>query len=209
MNANTKNELTRIGCRTFQAGLNIGARALYWRKPITVTGEGCSAKIPEIMKREGVKRVMVVTGRHVGKSIAPRIIAALREAGVDCVHFSEVEANPTTTIVDKITWQYRLNACDGILAIGPTGSTCSPSCTNSIIDDFFSQSSASIASDTYTLCFASDGYLSLGDADASLYDGPIAWIPCSSPNTYQFTITGIEVDGESIGPVGAELFSDS
>ena len=110
MNTNTKNELTKIGCRTFQAGLNIGARALYWRKPITVTGEGCSAKIPEIMKREGVKRVMVVTGRHVGKSIAPRIIAALREAGVDCVHFSEVEANPTTTIVDKITWQYRLNA---------------------------------------------------------------------------------------------------
>ena len=104
MNTNTKNELTKIGCRTFQTGLNIGARALYWRKPITVTGEGCSAKIPEIMKREGVKRVMVVTGRHVGKSIAPGIIAALREAGVDCVHFSEVEANPTTTIVDKITW---------------------------------------------------------------------------------------------------------
>ena len=37
MNATTKNELTKIGCRAFQAGLNIGARALYWRKPITVT----------------------------------------------------------------------------------------------------------------------------------------------------------------------------
>ncbi len=104
--------------RAFQAGLNIGARALYWRKPITVTGEGCSDRIPEIMKKEGVKRVIVVTGRHVGKSIAPGIIAALRDAGIECVHFSEVEANPTTVIVDKIVWEYRRNACDGFLAIG-------------------------------------------------------------------------------------------
>ena len=117
-NTSAKNELTKIGCRAFQAGLNIGARALYWRKPVTVTGEGCAAKIPEIMKREGVKRVMVVTGRHVGKSIAPGMIAALRAAGVDCVHFSRVEANPTTAIVDEIAWQYRLNACDGFLAVG-------------------------------------------------------------------------------------------
>lgn len=130
-------------------------------------------------------------------------------------HFGNVQShfpppftlrNATLQIGSPSKW---FDTVDGILAIGPTGSTCSPSCTNSIIDDLFSQSSASIASDTYTLCFASDGYLSLGDADASLYDGPIAWIPCSSPNTYQFTITGIEVDGESIGPVGAELFSDS
>ena len=37
---------------------------------------------------------------------------------MDCVHFSEVEANPSTTTVDKIVWMYRLNNCDGFLAIG-------------------------------------------------------------------------------------------
>ena len=111
-------KLKKAYYRTFQAGLNIGARALSWRRPIAVTGEGSSAKIPEIMQKEGVKRVMVVTGRHVGKSIAPGIIAALRAGGVDCVHFSEVEANPTTAVVDRIVWMYRLNNCDGFLAIG-------------------------------------------------------------------------------------------
>lgn len=118
MNIAVSDSVKKAYYRTFQAGLNIGARALYWRKPITVTGEGCSDKIPEIMKKEGVKRVMVVTGRHVGKSIAPGIIAALRAEGVECVHFSEVEANPTTVIVEKIVWEYRRNACDGFLAIG-------------------------------------------------------------------------------------------
>ncbi len=110
--------LKKAWYRTFQEGLNIGARALYWRKPETVTGEGCAAQIPAIMKKEGVRRVMVVTGRHVGKSIAPGIIENLNNAGVDCVHFSEVEANPSTTTVDKIVWMYRLNNCDGFLAIG-------------------------------------------------------------------------------------------
>lgn len=118
MNIAVSDSVKKAYYRTFQAGLNIGARALYWRKPITVTGEGCSDKIPEIMKKEGVKRVMVVTGRHVGKSIAPGIITALRAEGVECVHFSEVEANPTTVIVEKIVWEYRRNACDGFLAIG-------------------------------------------------------------------------------------------
>lgn len=110
--------LKKAWYRTFQEGLNIGARALYWRKPETVTGECCAAQIPAIMKKEGVRRVMVVTGRHVGKSIAPGIIENLKNAGVDCVHFSEVEANPSTTTVDKIVWMYRLNNCDGFLAIG-------------------------------------------------------------------------------------------
>lgn len=110
--------LKKAWYRTFQEGLNIGARALYWRKPETVTGEACAAQIPAIMKKEGVRRVMVVTGRHVGKSIAPGIIENLKNAGVDCVHFSEVEANPSTTTVDKIVWMYRLNNCDGFLAIG-------------------------------------------------------------------------------------------
>ena len=45
--------LKKAWYRTFQEGLNIGARALYWRKPETVTGEGCAAQIPAIMKKEG------------------------------------------------------------------------------------------------------------------------------------------------------------
>ena len=28
--------------RSFQMGMNIGSRALYWRKPILVSGEGSS-----------------------------------------------------------------------------------------------------------------------------------------------------------------------
>ena len=68
--------------RTFQAVFNVAARCLYWRKPITVTGEGALAKAPELFKKHNVKKVMIVTGRTVGKTIAPIAKEALDKAGI-------------------------------------------------------------------------------------------------------------------------------
>ena len=104
--------------RSFQMGMNIGSRALYWRKPILVSGEGSSKNIAPLLKEHDVSRVMVVTGRHVGKSLAPAILESLKAAGIEYYHFSEVEANPSTTTVFKIREAYRDNYCNGFLAIG-------------------------------------------------------------------------------------------
>ena len=104
--------------RVFQQIFNIGARCLYWRKPITINGEGSVSKIPELFNKHGVKKVMVVTGRTVGRTIAPPIIENLKAAGIEAVHFSEVEANPTVKVVNEIQKLYLENNCDGFLAIG-------------------------------------------------------------------------------------------
>lgn len=104
--------------RAFQMGMNIGARALYWRKPIPITGVGSAGEIPRLLEESGVHRVMVVTGRHVGKSLAPGIIENIKSRGIECVHFSQVEANPSTTTVFAIRDMYRAEGCDGFLAIG-------------------------------------------------------------------------------------------
>ncbi len=95
--------------RSFQMGMNIGSRALYWRKPILVSGEGSSKNIAPLLKEHDVSRVMVVTGRHVGKSLAPAILESLKAAGIEYYHFSEVEANPSTTTVFRIRDAYRDN----------------------------------------------------------------------------------------------------
>ena len=105
-------------CRVFQAGLNLASRLLYWREPNTVSGPGSIEQIPGILKSMGVTKVMIVTGRHVGKSIAPGVIESICNAGLDCCHFSEVEANPSTTTVFKIRDMYKENGCNGFLAIG-------------------------------------------------------------------------------------------
>ena len=88
--------------RSFQMGLNIGSRFLYWRKPRLLTGCGSRHGIPALIEKEGVKKLMVVTGRHVGKTIAPEIMEELKAAGIDCVHYGKVEANPSTATVYEI-----------------------------------------------------------------------------------------------------------
>ncbi|MBQ6372360.1 MAG: iron-containing alcohol dehydrogenase [Oscillospiraceae bacterium] len=104
--------------RSFQAVFNIGARCLCWRRPVEVSGTGSTGRIPELLRQEKVNRAMIVTGPSVGKKLAPRITAALEEAGIGYVMFAEVEANPSVDTVEKIRDLYVDNGCDGFIAIG-------------------------------------------------------------------------------------------
>ena len=98
--------------------LSIGSKFLNFNEAASVRGCGCRQEIPAILKKLGVKKVMVVTGRHVGKSIAPEIIENIRLSGIEAVHYSEVTANPTTTTVYEIRDLYLREGCNGFLAIG-------------------------------------------------------------------------------------------
>ena len=104
--------------RSFQAVFNIGARLLYWRKPIPVSGPGSIQKIPELLKKEGVRKAMLVTGPTVGRKLAPGILAALDEAGIAYTMFAEVEANPSVDTVNRIQKLYLESGCEGFIAVG-------------------------------------------------------------------------------------------
>ena len=104
--------------RSFQAVFNVGARCLYWRRPIPVSGVGSIRKIPELLKKEKVGKVMVVTGPTVGKKLAPKILTELDGAGLRYELFAEVEANPRVSTVEKVRSMYLENGCDGFIAIG-------------------------------------------------------------------------------------------
>lgn len=104
--------------RVETAALTLGCKFFTFREAVPVTGRGCRREIPGVLKKLGVKKVLVVTGRHVGKSIAPEIIENIRLSGLEAVHYSEVTANPTTTTVFEIKDMYMKEGCDGFLAIG-------------------------------------------------------------------------------------------
>ncbi len=104
--------------RVETAALTLGCKFFTFREAVPVTGRGCRREIPGVLEKLGVKKVLVVTGRHVGKSIAPEIIENIRLSGLEAVHYSEVTANPTTTTVYEIKDMYMKEGCDGFLAIG-------------------------------------------------------------------------------------------
>lgn len=112
------NDCKAIYYRAFQSVFEVGALLLPWRKPIAVKGNGAVSEIPAIFKKRGNKKVMVVTGRTVGRTIAPPIIENLKANGIDAVHYSQVAANPTVKVVNEIQAMYLENGCDAFLAIG-------------------------------------------------------------------------------------------
>ena len=104
--------------RSFQAVFNVGSRCKNWPTPTLFTGPRSIEKIPELLNKENVRNVMVVTGPSVGKKLAPRILSLLDHAGIRYVLFAEVESNPTVKIVNRIQKLYLENGCDGFLAVG-------------------------------------------------------------------------------------------
>ena len=104
--------------RGFQAVFNVGARCLYWRRPIPFSGVGSVQKIPELLKKEKVQKVMVVTGPTVGKKLAPKILQELDRVGIAYTLFAEVEANPSVNTVNRIQKLYLDTGCQGFIAIG-------------------------------------------------------------------------------------------
>ena len=74
--------------RSFQAVFNVGARCLYWRRPVPVSGIGSIQKIPSLLRKEKVRKVMVVTGPTIGKKLAPKILSELDAAGISYVLFA-------------------------------------------------------------------------------------------------------------------------
>ncbi len=104
--------------RSYQAVFNVGARCLPWRRPIPVSGIDSAAKIPELLKKEKVKKVLLVTGPTVGRRLGPRITAELDRAGIAYTVFDRVEANPSVNTVEEIRKQYLENGCQGFIALG-------------------------------------------------------------------------------------------
>lgn len=104
--------------RAFQGVFNIAARCLYWRKPKLITGAGSIKVIPSLLAESGVRKVMLVTGPHIGKSLGPRITAILDEAGIRYEIFDQVEANPSVATVNKIQRKYLDGGCEGFIALG-------------------------------------------------------------------------------------------
>jgi alcohol dehydrogenase class IV len=105
--------------RVFQAVFDVGARLLPWRKAVPVQGAGSIGKIPELLRKEGVRRPLVVTDPGLVKAgIASRITAVLDKAGIPYALFSGVEANPSVNVVNAIYEFYGSGGCDGIIALG-------------------------------------------------------------------------------------------
>ena len=71
---------------------------------------GSMQSIPELLKKETINNVLVVTGPTVGKRLAPKILTELDVVGIANTLFTEVEANHSFNTGNRIQKLYRENA---------------------------------------------------------------------------------------------------
>ena len=123
--SNSKKGKTKISAmkafyRTGNVIMSAGLKALpiLTREPKAIAGKGCAERLPEVLRELNVKRVLIVSGPTVGRTVVPGIKANLEANGIFAAHFGEVEANPSVETVEKIRALYLAEKCDGFIGIG-------------------------------------------------------------------------------------------
>lgn len=84
-------------------------------------GVGASAKISDIaddMRKRGIARVLVVTGKNAYKCVWDKVTAAFTAQGIEWVCYHDVTPNPTVEQVDAAAAIGRTFCAQAVLAIG-------------------------------------------------------------------------------------------
>ena len=85
---------------------------------ITV-GAGTLAKLPECAKKLGGSHAMLISGPTLRKmGVVDKAADYLKDAGMVVDIFTDVEANPSVTTVEKATEAYKESGADFIVALG-------------------------------------------------------------------------------------------
>ena len=85
---------------------------------ITV-GAGTLAKLPECAKKLGGSHAMLISGPTLRKmGVVDKAADYLKDAGMEVDIFTDVEANPSVTTVEKATEAYKESGADFIVALG-------------------------------------------------------------------------------------------
>ena len=84
-----------------------------------IVGAGTMAKVPECAKKLGGSHAMLISGPTLRKmGIVDKAADYLKEAGMQVDIFTDVEANPSVTTVEKATEAFKETGADFIVALG-------------------------------------------------------------------------------------------
>ena len=111
--------LYKAYCRIFQAVLKAGNYFMGYRMPDYIEGPGCIKRMPELLKKDNVNNILLVTGPNITKRGLNRgLMEALDEAGISYTVFNHIGANPTSDMVEEGVKLYHEKGFQAIIAFG-------------------------------------------------------------------------------------------
>lgn len=106
-------------CRMYQLIYKIVAHFLVWRSPELLEGENSLHKLPALIKRKGIKNVLIVTDKGITNlGLMDDMLQGLNSAGTNYVVYDGTVPNPTIENIEEALALYRANGCEGIIAFG-------------------------------------------------------------------------------------------
>jgi len=84
-----------------------------------ICGKDSIQKLPEILRKNQLKKIMVISGPHLNKmGVVQKITDILSHEHIDYATFVEIEANPSVETVDLATKAFVESGADSIIALG-------------------------------------------------------------------------------------------
>ena len=89
------------------------------RQAKVVQGAGSVLKIPEMLKKDGKKKVLVVTTPgFIRRGSLKELFEAFEKQGVAYAIYSKVQPDPTTDCIEEAVSFYKAEKCEAIVAVG-------------------------------------------------------------------------------------------
>lgn len=109
----------KMYCRIYQAVFKIGMYLIPWGMPETLEGAGSVKNLPDLIKKKGYNKVLVVTDKVLMDLGLPKgMLEAMDAAGIEYVVYDGVQPNPTDRNVNEGLKLFRENGCQAMVAFG-------------------------------------------------------------------------------------------
>lgn len=111
--------ILRLYFRTYQRALQVASYFIPWRKPELLSGVSSLNKLPELITRENISNVMIVTDKGISAAgLLDGLIKGLDEKKIKYVIYDKTVPNPTTDNIEEALILYKANGCNAIIAFG-------------------------------------------------------------------------------------------
>lgn len=109
----------KMYCRIYQAVFKIGMYLIPWGMPETLEGAGAVKQLPELIRKKGYNKVLVVTDKVLLDLGLPKgMLDAMDAAGIEYVVYDGVQPNPTDRNVNEGLKLFRESGCQAMVAFG-------------------------------------------------------------------------------------------
>lgn len=105
--------------RTIQGVSRVGLKIVKFKIPELVSGAGSVNKLPDIIKEQGINKVLIIVSRTLVKSgLLEDFFGKLKENNISYEIYDSVKPNPTIENIEDCLKVYKNFNCEAIVAIG-------------------------------------------------------------------------------------------